>query len=361
MKSYKNLFNRIVSFQNLLLAADKARKGKAKKHIVTRFEMDLEKHLWKLNDELTHQTYQPGNYYEFTIYDYKERKISAAPYRDRVVHHALCNLIEPLFDKTFIDDSYACRRGKGTHRAVRRFTEFAQKNRYVLKCDIRKYFPSIDLEILKAMLAKKIQDARTLWLINLIIDNSNLQAPMNEYFPGDDLFTPFERRRGLPIGNLTSQFFANIYLNGFDHFMKEILRCLYYIRYVDDFIIFSNDKLWLWYIKEEIVKYLNQLRLILHPQKCKVFAVDTGVDFLGYRVFPTHRLLRQKNGFRFQRKLRYLKKAYASSIEERIAARQSVQAWVAHASHANTFGLQTALLGDTPFEDLIWSCHTIHE
>ncbi len=344
----------------MLEAEEKARKGKAKKSVISRFEMDLEKNLWRLYEELSNRTYQPGPYYEFTIYDYKERKISAAPFRDRVVHHALCNIIEPLFDKMFIFDNYANRREKGTHKAVNRYTEFAKKNRYVLKCDLRKYFPSIDPEILKAMLAKKIRDEGTLWLLNVIIDNSNPQVPINEYFPGDDLFMPFERRRGLPIGNLTSQFLANAYLNEFDHFIKEVLLCLYYIRYVDDFVIFGNDKEWLWYIRKEIIKYLNRLRLILHPKKCTVYPVHVGVDFLGYRVFPTHRYLRQQNGFRFQRKLRHLKKAYNASMEERKSARESVQAWVAHASHANTFGLQTALLKETPFEDLIWSCHTIH-
>jgi retron-type reverse transcriptase len=355
VKTFKNLFESIISFQNLLLAAEKARLGKAKKHIVHRFEMDLEKNLWQLHEELKNQTYQPGAYYEFTIYDYKERKISAAPYRDRVVHHALCNIIEPLFDRTFIHDSYACRLEKGAHRAANRFTEYARKNRYVLKCDIRKYFPSIDHEILKAMLATKIRDARTLWLIYLIIDHSNRQLPIYEYFPGDDLFTPYDRRRGLPLGNLTSQFFANIYLNGLDHFVKEVLRCLYYLRYVDDFVIFGNHKAWLWEIKKQISRYLDQLRLSLHPQKCNVFPVDLGVDFLGYRIFPTYRLLRQKNGYRFQRKLRYLKKAYQHSMEERKAARQSVQSWVAHAAHANTFRLQTALLGETPFKEFIGS------
>ncbi len=172
----------------------------------------------------------------------KPRKISAAPYRDRVVHHALCNVIVPIFERTFIADSYANRLGFGTHRALKRFTQFARSSRYILQCDIRKYFPSIDHEILKRLLRRKIKCADTLWLIDTIIDNSNEQEPVIEYFPGDGLLTPIERRRGLPIGNLTSQFFANIYLNGLDHFVKEQLRASKYLRYVDDFALFADDR-----------------------------------------------------------------------------------------------------------------------
>ena len=171
----------------------------------------------------------------------KPRTISAAPYRDRVVHHALCNIIAPIFEGTFISDSYANRIGFGTHRALRRFTEFARSSLYILQCDIRKYFPSIDHGILKELVRRKIKCAETLWLIDSIIDGSNEQEPVIHHFPGDDLLAPLQRRRGLPIGNLTSQFFANIYLNGFDHFLKEQLRVKKYIRYVDDFALFSDD------------------------------------------------------------------------------------------------------------------------
>jgi len=234
MKTYKNLYETIFSFDNLSLAARKAQRGKRFKENVAQFNMNLEKELLNLLGELQQQNYQPGEYRSFFIYEPKKRMISAAPYRDRVVHHALMNVIGSIFEKSFIFDSYANQIGKGTHRAVQRFQTYLRRYRYVLKCDIKKYFPSIDHEILKQKIRRKIADQKTLWLIDTIIDNSNPQVPVIDYFPGDDLLTPIERRRGLPIGNLTSQFFANVYLNDFDHFVKEQLRCQAYVRYVDD-------------------------------------------------------------------------------------------------------------------------------
>jgi retron-type reverse transcriptase len=197
--------------------------------------------LWKLKTELESKTYCPGTYRTFTILEPKPRMISAAPYRDRVIHHALYSVIQPIFERTFIFDSYANRIGFGTHRALRRFTEFARSNDYILQCDIKKYFASIDHEILKSLVRRKIKCRDTLWLIDTIINNSNEQETVIEYFPGDDILTPVSCRRGLPIGNLTSQFFANVYLNGFDHFVKEELQVKKYIRYVDDFALFEDD------------------------------------------------------------------------------------------------------------------------
>ena len=198
MKTYNHLFEQICSFENLLSAAKKAQKGKRSKQDVAMFNFRLEHELLKLQEELLNGTYQPGEYYEFYIFEPKKRMISAAPYRDRVVHHALCNVIEPIFDKSFIYDTYACRKGKGTHRAVERFTQFCRKNKYVLKCDIKKYFPSIDHEILYELICHKIRDRRTLWLIKLIIDSSNEQERVLEYFENDDLLTPLERRKAFP-------------------------------------------------------------------------------------------------------------------------------------------------------------------
>ncbi|HIC76905.1 MAG TPA: RNA-dependent DNA polymerase, partial [Candidatus Dadabacteria bacterium] len=213
MKRVGNLWSNIIDFDNLLFASRKAQRGKRFQENVLRFNYDLEAELFDIRDELMEKTYQPGEYKTFEIYEPKKRMISAAPYRDRVVHNALCNVIEPIFEKSFIYDSYANRKEKGTHKALDRFVKYFRSSQYVLKCDIVKYFPSIDHEILKNLLRRKIKCKDTLWLINLIIDNSNPQIPANEYFEGDDLFTPFERKKGLPIGNLTSQFFANIYLN----------------------------------------------------------------------------------------------------------------------------------------------------
>lgn len=271
MKTAKKLYGQITSFGNLFLASRKARKGKRFKKSAALFEEQLENELLLLQKELIAKTYQPGNYKSFFIFEPKKRMISAAPYRDRVVHHALCNIIEPVFEKSFIFDSYANRKNKGTHRAILRYQHFARKYKYVLKADIKKYFPSIDFEILKKVIRRKISCSDTLRLIDMIIDNSNSQEPVFEVFPGDDLFTPLERKKGIPIGNLTSQFFANIYLNPFDHYIKETLGCKAYIRYVDDFVIFGNDKNELWQVLGQCRTFLAKFRLALHPKNRKYF------------------------------------------------------------------------------------------
>lgn len=223
MKRHGNLWHEIIDADNLFLAAHKAAKGKRFQDNVLKFNAKLGDNIVKIRRELESQKYRPGSYRTFQIFEPKQRMISAAPFRDRVVHHALCNVIQPIFEKTFIFDSYANRKDFGTHKALRRFTDFARSSKYVLQCDIEKYFPSIDHTHLKNLIRRKIKCAETLWLIDKIIDNSNEQLERNIYFSGDDLFTPFERKRGLPIGNLTSQFFANVYLNHLDHFVKEKL------------------------------------------------------------------------------------------------------------------------------------------
>jgi len=214
MKTYKNLYPQICTFENLFLAYRAAARGKRGKAEVAAFERELEPNLFRLQEELLAQTYQPGPYTHFPIRDPKPRIISAAPFRDRVVHHALVRVIEPIFERRFIHDSYACRVGKGTHRALDRCQEFARRYRYVLQCDLVHFFPSIDLTILRDILAHPIADGRTLWLVDRIIESGsdvpNRYPPT--YFPGDDLFAA-TRPRGLPIGNLTSQFWANCYLN----------------------------------------------------------------------------------------------------------------------------------------------------
>ena len=350
MKTYNRLFEQICSFENLLNASRKAQRGKRFQDEVARFNFHLERELYRLQEELQTQTYRPGAYHEFYIYEPKLRKISAAPYRDRVVHHALCNVIEPIFDRTFIFDSYGCRKGKGTHKAVNRFTEFSRKNRYVLKCDIKKYFPSIDHEILKAMFRRKIRDVQTLWLMDLIVNSSNPQERVLEYFEGDDLLTALNRKRGIPIGNLTSQFFANIYLNGFDHFVKEALECRHYIRYVDDFVVLDNIKECLHRVKAEMEGYLSKLRLKLHPYKCQIFPVKAGTDFLGYQIFPSHRRLRKSAVTRARRRLKRLQRDYSSGNISQHDVNQSVQSWLGHVQHADTYGLRRAIFSEIRFQ-----------
>jgi retron-type reverse transcriptase len=344
MKKYTNLYSQIYSFENLLKASKNAQKGKRFKDNVSLFNFNLEKELIDIQDSLKSKTYKPKAYYSFKIYEPKERLISAAAYRDRVVHHALCNIIEPVFDRAFIFDSYANRKGKGTHKAINKYQVFAKKNNYVLKADIKKYFPSIDLEILKAEIRKKISCTDTLWLIDLIIDNSNKQEDAYEYFAEDNLFTPFERRKGIPIGNLTSQFFANIYLNGLDHYIKEKLKCRYYIRYVDDFVVFDNDKNKLQEINRQIQDYLVRYRLKVHQNKTKIFPVRIGICFLGHRVFKDFRLLKKENLKRFRLKLKKKKLLLEKGgITDKYFC-QSLGSWLAHAKFSNTYRLRNKIL-----------------
>jgi len=313
------------------------------------FESEIETELLGLQTELAERSYRPGEYREFTVYERKPRLISAAPYRDRVVHHALCNVIEPIFESAFIYDSYACREAKGTHRAVDRFSQFARRTKYVLKTDIRKYFPSIDHAILIEKIGRKIKCPDTLWLVGLIVEGSNPQEQVADYFPGDTPFTPFVRRKGIPIGNLTSQFFANVYLDDLDHFVKERLQCRHYIRYVDDLAVFDNDKERLWEIKERIEEFLLKERLRLHPKKTYVAPVWTGIDHLGYRIYPTHRRLRKDNSLRFKARLKSLARLYGEGKIDWLEINPRVQSWIGHAKHADTWGLRRAIFNDIPF------------
>ena len=349
MRRTKDLYDRICSWPNLLLAARWAQRGKRSKANVAAFNFDRERELLRIQEELLAQTYRPGPYFEFYIYEPKKRLISAAPYRDRVVHHALCSVVEPLLDRTFIDNSFACRAGKGQHKAADRFTHYARRHRYVLKCDIQKYFPSIDHEILLGRIARTIGDPYARWLVRTIIESSNPQEPFAPYFPSDDLFTPHERRRGLPIGNLTSQIFANEYLNGFDHFVTQDLGLSAYVRYVDDFAAFADEKATLHEAQAAMQCYLNTLRLKLHPDKCHLWPVEHGVDFVGYRIFPSHRLLRPQQARQARRRLRWRARQYRDGELTFKELKQCLMSWLGHVSHADTWGLRKSVLNDLVF------------
>lgn len=351
MKRFGFLWDKIISFENLLLAYKKARKGKQNRDDVALFGLNLEKELFQLQQELRNKTYCPGMYRIFTIYERKPRQISAAPFRDRVVHHALMNIVEPLIDKRFIFDSYACRKGKGVHKAVDRYQKWSRHYAYVLKMDISRYFPSIDQVIVKKQLARLIKDPHVLALFDVILEQSpKFPVEALSYFPDDDLLTPLERRTGIPIGNLTSQFLANLYMNDFDHFVKEKLQAKAYFRYVDDFMLLSNSKKQLHEWKYKIEDYLISLRLKVHPRKVNIFSVYEGVDVLGYRVFPAYRLLRNDNGHRFIRRLKGFTKAYANGDMQWDDFNPSVQSWIGHATQANTFGLRETIFNTTVFK-----------
>lgn len=349
MKRFGNLFDELTSFGNLDRAAHAAAKGKRFQSNVSEFLFDRERRLCRLQDELRSRSYLPGAYRTFEIFEPKRRMISAAPFRDRVVHHALCRVLERVFESTFIFDSYACRVGKGTHAALDRFQRFARQHRYVLQCDVQKFFPSVDHEILKRLIARKIKDGGVLWLADRIIDCSNDQETAAFLFPGDDLLTPLSRRRGLPIGNQTSQFFANVYLNPFDHFILERLKAGCYVRYVDDFAIFSNDQRWLSQVREQCVEFLIGLRLKLHPTKSVISRTQDGNRFLGFRVFPTHRLVARENLTRMRRRLRWMQEKFLSGELTAAEIRQRIISWIGHVCHADSFRLRERLFNEFSF------------
>ncbi len=345
MKTYKNLYPELVSFGNLYVAFLDAARGKRGQPDVAAFEFDLEANLFQLQEELATRTYRHSPYDNFRIRDPKPRLISAAPFRDRVVHHALCNVIEPIFERGFIADSYANRRGKGTHRALDRAQQFARRYKVVLQCDVRQFFPSVDHAVLRAILAHKIADPAVLWLIDRVLE-SGVGVLEGEYepvwFPGDDLFSVC-RPRGLPIGNLTSQFWANCYLNPLDQFVKRELRCPAYVRYVDDFLLFADDKRQLWVWKATLRDFLAGLRLTLHERQSTVYPVSNGIPFLGFRLYPQRRRLKRRNGVAFARRLRAGCAALAAGEMTQEDLNRRVQGWVAHAAHGDTYRLRESL------------------
>lgn len=351
MKRLDGLWPQVIAFDNLWLAWRKARRGKSRSAGAVAFEWDLERNLLTLQQALASGDYRPGAYRLFTIYERKPRLIAAAPFGDRVVHHAVMNVIEPRLDRRFIYDSYACRRGKGVHRAVRRYQGWAQRYGYVLKLDVQQYFPSIDRLVLKDTLRRHLRDEPVLALLDRIIDGGPeppSAAPV--YYPGDDLLTPLARPCGIPIGNLTSQFFANLYLNDLDHGVKEMLRVPAYLRYVDDMVLLADDKGQLWAWRDWMADRLATVRLRLHPTKAKVCQVAEGLDLLGYQVFPYGRRLRNANGLRFRRRLRGFARGYAEGRLDWADFDPRVQAWLGHAQQADTLGLRQRLFTEVYFQ-----------
>jgi retron-type reverse transcriptase len=302
-----------------------------------------------LQRELQSGEYAPGGYRTFRVLQPKPRWISAAPFRDRVVHHALTQVLEPVFERRFTPHSYACRTGLGTHRALEAASAACARFPFVLQCDVRKYFPSIDHEILKGLLARAVKCSRTLELAGRIIDGSNPQEPVVDYFPGDDLFTPGERRRGLPLGNQTSQFFANVYLNGLDQFVLRGVRPGAYCRYVDDFLLFHHDPEFLCAARRRIDTELAALRLRLHEGKSRVYRTASGITFLGWRILPCGRRLVRRNVVRFRRRMRCLQRRFRAGEVDWDYVQACLQAWNAHAEHGDTWRLREQIFAQFPF------------
>jgi RNA-directed DNA polymerase len=338
-----NLQEELSQWKNLWLAYENASRGKRGKGSTAEFEMLLADNLLELQKELAEKRYQPGEYYNFHIHEPKKRLISASPFRDRVIHHALCNITTPHFEKLFIKNSFANREGKGTHRALDACQSYARRYKYALQCDIKQFFPSLDHAILRDILLKMLPDKSVAWLIERIISSGRgvLEKEYEMvYFPNDDLLAT-QRPRGLPIGNLTSQWWANCYLNSFDHFVCRELSCKAYLRYVDDFILFSNDKKELMGWRNDIIERLGKYRLAIHRGSAHPKKVSEGLPFLGFLLYPRYRRLKSRKGHFFRRKMTY-KLTHAG--EEEI--KNTWQGWNAHVSYGDTYSLRQKLLLD---------------
>lgn len=345
-KRYFELYDAVINPLNVWTAYKQAARGKRYKPAAAYFEYDLEKNLIELERELANETYQPGGYHNFHIQKPKRRLISAAPFRDRVVHHALMNVIEPLFERQFIFDSYANRKGKGTHAALDRCTYFLRRHDYVMHLDVRQFFPAIDHEILLVILSRTIGDEHVVKLVEKIIGSgAGVQSDEYEmiYFPGDNIFA-VNRPRGLPIGNLTSQHWANVYLNELDQYAKRALKCRAYIRYVDDILLFANDKVTLHEWRKEIIVFLQRLRLTLHETKAQPRPTATGVSFLGFQVFPDYRRLKPANGYAFQRRLKHSLVSLRRGELSQKDFSSCLVSWMNHASYGDTWNLKRSFL-----------------
>lgn len=339
-------YDSICEWSNLLLAWQKAAKGKRSGYSCANFEYQLADHLLELQQELLNGSYRPGKYTHFYINEPKRRQISAAPFRDRVIHHALCNIIEPLFEQKFIADSYANRQGKGTHKAVDRLQQFSRKNKYVLRLDIVKHFPSLDHEILHQSLCPHIPDKKIRWLVKTIIHSGrNIfdQSEDHYLFPDDDLLS-LCRPKGLPIGNLTSQFWSNCYLHPLDMFIKRELGCRCYLRYVDDFALFSDSKNQLWEWKTAIREKLNALRLRFHQNPAQVTPVSQGIPWLGFVIYPDYRRVKNRKVIHASRRLAHRYKDWQQGDISFGEFDASVQGWINYVRYADSWGLRKHML-----------------
>ena len=330
-------FEKIISLENLFLAWKEFKKGKGSKSDVQEFELNLEDNIFQLHSELKNHIYVHSPYTAFYVKDPKLRHIHKACVKDRVLHHAIFRILYPVFDRNFIFDSYSCRIGKGTHLAVDRLETFIRKlsknnhkTVYALKCDVKKFFDSIDQTVLLNIIKRKIADLETIWLIENIIKS----------FSKSD-------NHGLPLGNVTSQLFANIYLNELDQYVKHTLRSKYYIRYCDDFVILRPDKNSLIELAKKIQRFLvNSLGLSLHPNKILIRNARRGIDFLGYVLLPYHRAMRTKTRRRITSKI--IKKRDEFESERGLVSeesfRQSLNSYLGCSRHCDGYSLEREII-----------------
>jgi len=344
MKTHKHLFEKLYSRENLENAYWKARKRKSNNPRVQEFEKHWQLHLATLHRELKTKTYQPRPLRKFILRDPKTRTICVSDFRDRVVHHALINIIQPIFEPRFICDSYASRRGKGTLHALRRLDVFIKKAThngkcppdaqnanavcgFALKADVKHYFDTVDHSVLLDIIKNFIKDAEVLWLVKTILNNNPAGTP----------------GKGMPLGNWTSQFFANIYLNELDQYVKHELKAKFYIRYVDDFIILHRSKTKLQDYQKCINEFLQKLKLELHPDKCSITPLGSGISFLGFRVFYYYKLVRQRNFRKIINKIDVLLDQYECGAKNAMEILERLNGWNAYAMQGNTHNLRERL------------------
>jgi retron-type reverse transcriptase len=331
MITNNNLFNEIINPENLFQAWEEFKRGKQKKPDVLAFEKNLEQNIFQLHRDLTSRTYKHGPYSSFYIYDPKRRHIHKATVRDRVLHHAIFRVLNWVFEPTFIPRSFSCRFGKGTHKGVavleqmqRQISQNYSRSGFALKCDVKKFFDTIDHSFLLTIIKRRISDQNAIWLLEEIIESF-----LSEY---SDLFN----RRGVPIGNLTSQLFANVYMNEFDQFVKHELRVKNYVRYTDDFIVVSAEVDYLLDLIKSMAKFLKtKLGLSLHPEKVSIGKVSQGTDFLGYVLLPYHRRLRKRSERRMWRKIDLSKKNYENGLISPNCYKGTINSYLGVLSHAN--------------------------
>jgi RNA-directed DNA polymerase len=315
-----------------------------------KFALNLEENLFSLQKQLQDRTYKPTQSIAFIVQKPKVREIFAADFRDRVVHHLLYNYLAPMFERIFIYDSWACREGKGTHGAMLRLRDFevrlARQERpparsYYLKMDIKSFFTSIDKQILYDLIAKKVKNEEILWLTKTIIFHDCVhdvppkiqsQQSLFDKLPRDKSLFTAKSGKGLPIGNLTSQFFANVYLNELDQFVKHKLKAKYYLRYVDDFVILAKDRAVLEFYKSAIMEFVDkELCLNVHPGKTFIRSVSSGADFVGYVVRPDYVLIRKRVVGDWRRKM---------ELTDEKLRQQALVSYTSHAMWANSYGLR---------------------
>ncbi len=351
-KERANEAAQLFSFENILKCYYQCRKRKRRTINAAKFEINLEEELLKLQNELESRVYKPGRSVCFVVTKPKPREIFAADFRDRIVHHILVGYLEPIWERKFIDQSYACRKNYGTHRALydlKRYMAKTGRGGYYFQADIQSFFVSLKKSILFEMIKRYVKNPRILWLAELIIFSNPTQnfylksrTELLKMIPPRKSLFGVSPEQGLPIGNLTSQFFANVYLNELDQFVKHKLRIKYYLRYVDDFIILAKSagqlKIW----REEIGKFLREkLELELHPKKQILQKINKGINFVGFVAKPDYVLIRRRVVGNLKQKLRGFNQNFGAGSADKIVS--VVNSYFGQLKHVNSFGLRQKL------------------